>query len=115
MIDQASSNLEALSRNWARTVTSVVWGQWAVLDAGLQAAQKVLAATASVPGARRQETRAAGAEAVVRRAEERMAKGLAPPPEIYQATYRNRIDWSRFPDWARPCDPELFEGTGHEG
>ena len=34
---------------------------------------------------------------------------------IYQMPYRNRIDWSEFPDWARPSDPEMFEGTGHEG
>ena len=22
---------------------------------------------------------------------------------------------ARFPDWARPSDPELFEGSAHEG
>ena len=37
------------------------------------------------------------------------------PREVYQAPYRNLIDWSRFPDWARPSDPEMFEGSGHEG
>src|SRR5271169_1187263 len=113
MNEQALTNLEVLGRNWAQTVTSVVWGQWAMLDAGLQAAQRVLA-TAS-PAGRRREVGAGEPEAVVRHAMERMRKGLASPREIYQAPYRNRIDWSQFPDWARPCDPELFEGTGHEG
>jgi len=44
-----------------------------------------------------------------------MAAGLAPPPEIYQVPYRNQIDWSKFPEWARPSDPDLFEGCSHEG
>ena len=50
-----------------------------------------------------------------RQAAERVRRGLAPPREIYETLYRNRIDWSRFPEWARPSDPELFQGCGHEG
>ncbi len=41
---------------------------------------------------------------------ERLRQGLAPPREIYQLPHRNRLDWSALPDWARRCDPELFEG-----
>jgi len=52
---------------------------------------------------------------LVKLAVERIGKGLAPPREIYQTPYRNQIDWSRFPDWARPTDPEMFEGSSHEG
>jgi hypothetical protein len=48
-------------------------------------------------------------------AEWRMRRGLAPPPEIYRVEYRRRIDWLRFPAWARPVDPELFDGCCHEG
>jgi hypothetical protein len=48
-------------------------------------------------------------------AAERLERGLAPPKEIYDAPYRDLIDWSRFPDWARPSDPELFQGCVHEG
>jgi hypothetical protein len=48
-------------------------------------------------------------------ARERARKGLAPPREIYDVQNRNRIDWSELPDWARPSDPELFEGCSHEG
>jgi hypothetical protein len=47
-------------------------------------------------------------------ATERMKRGFAPPREIYDLKNRGRIDWSTVPAWARPLDPELFEG-GHEG
>ena len=49
------------------------------------------------------------------KAGERIAKGFSPPREIYETPMRQRIDWSLFPDWARPVDPEVFEGCGHEG
>jgi len=42
-------------------------------------------------------------------------QGFAPPREIYSVPYRNRVDWSRVPPWARPIDPEVFDGSGHEG
>jgi hypothetical protein len=44
-----------------------------------------------------------------------MRQGLAPPREVYEVQNRGRIDWTTAPDWARPADPELFEGCGHEG
>jgi hypothetical protein len=50
-----------------------------------------------------------------RQASERMRQGLAPPTEIYETPYRGQIDWSKFPEWARPSDPELFQDCGHEG
>ena len=53
--------------------------------------------------------------ALIQLAEQRMRNGLAPPPEIYRIENRRRIDWLRFPDWARPVDPQLFEGCCHEG
>jgi hypothetical protein len=56
-----------------------------------------------------------GVEELTRLAKERLAKGLAPPPEVYQLPYRSQIDWSRFPEWAWPTDPEVFEGCCHEG
>jgi hypothetical protein len=46
---------------------------------------------------------------------ERTRVGLAPPREIYELPYRDRVDWSQFPEWARPVDPELFQDCGHEG
>jgi len=48
------------------------------------------------------------------RATERLKSGFAPPREIYDVQNRGRIDWTSLPDWARPVDPDLFEG-GHEG
>jgi hypothetical protein len=51
----------------------------------------------------------------MRRATERVQAGLPPPRAIYDTQNRGRIDWSSFPEWARPSDPELFEGTQHEG
>lgn len=47
-------------------------------------------------------------------AAERLKEGLAPPREIYDVRNRGRIDWSTVPDWAKPVDPEMFEGS-HEG
>jgi len=45
---------------------------------------------------------------------ERVKKGLAPPREIYDVRNRGRIDWDSIPEWARPSDPEMFQGA-HEG
>lgn len=42
-------------------------------------------------------------------------RGQAPPREIYRVQNRRRIDWGRLPMWARPSDPELFDGCCHEG
>ncbi len=52
---------------------------------------------------------------LLRQAEARVRQGLAPPPEIYRLRRREQIDWSAFPSWARPVDPELFDGCCHEG
>ena len=54
-------------------------------------------------------------EALIKLAEQRIRQGLAPPPEIYRIENRQRIDWLRFPGWARPVDPQIFEGCCHEG
>ncbi len=42
-------------------------------------------------------------------------RGFAPPAEIYRVEHRSKIDWGRFPSWARPVNPEAFEGCCHEG
>jgi hypothetical protein len=46
---------------------------------------------------------------------ERVNKGLSLPREIYEVPNRDRVDWYKFPEWARPTDPELFTDSGHEG
>jgi hypothetical protein len=111
MTDQLLTNMKVLRDCWSLTVKDMVWGQWVVLDTGLAAAHTVLTA-ASVTV--RDQT-PSEAERLVALAQERMRRGLAPPREIYRTPYRERIDWSLFPDWARPNDPELYEGCSHEG
>jgi hypothetical protein len=54
-------------------------------------------------------------KALMKLAEERISQGLAPPPEIYRIEYRRSIDWSEYPTWARPVDPQIFDGCCHEG
>jgi hypothetical protein len=54
-------------------------------------------------------------DTLIRLAEQRMSHGFATPPEIYRIENRRRIDWLLFPSWARPVDPQVFEGCCHEG
>jgi hypothetical protein len=111
MVDSMINPLDDLRRSWSHAVTSLVWGQWLMLDTGFQATQSVLATAA--PSA---EGPASTAQVgLLDLALARIKKGLAPPREIYLAPYRDQVDWTKFPDWARPSDPELFEGCGHEG
>jgi hypothetical protein len=106
MVDTTIAELDELRLTCWRAVTSIWWGHWAIVDAGLQATQTVLATAAPAPAA---------AEGLAERALARAKKGLAPPREVYQSPCRDRINWAEFPAWARPCDPELFEGCSHEG
>ncbi len=46
---------------------------------------------------------------------ERVKQGLSPPAEIYRVDYRDHIDWSQFPSWARCSNPDMFDGSCHEG
>jgi hypothetical protein len=101
------AGLDAFGQCWSRTMMSMVWGQWLMLDTGLQATQTVLASATPRLGG--------GAGELVVTALERAKKGLPPPHEVYQSPYREQIDWSVFPAWARPSDPTLFEGCTHEG
>jgi hypothetical protein len=100
-----------------------------MFDSSLKAAQTVLKASSPVSAEPIEKPEAVcspevihapeagktGTEELVGLAVKRMNRGLAPPREIYQSPLRNQIDWSKFPDWARPSDPELFEGSAHEG
>lgn len=54
-------------------------------------------------------------DAIQRLAENRIRRGLAPPPDAYRIENRIRIDWSKFPPWAWPIDPEVFDRCCHEG
>jgi hypothetical protein len=54
-------------------------------------------------------------DALIEYALQRVRQGFAAPPRIYRIEYRHRIDWTRFPAWARPVDPQQFDGCCHEG
>jgi hypothetical protein len=69
----------------------------------------------SPPADRARHPEEAEFEALMRRVDQRVRQGLAPPPEIYRVPIRQKVDWSKLPEWARPVDPEVFEGCGHEG
>jgi len=122
MIDWMVSQDRPLVRRWSQTLTSLVWGQWRLLDAQYRVGINLLDALFGVPaGAEpRQEegTTPEGPgriEDLERRALERVRTGRPPPREVYEAQNRARIDWSQFPEWARPIDPEVFADSAHEG
>jgi hypothetical protein len=106
-----------LYQRWSRTLTRMAYGPWALLasqcEAGVGVLDSMLAALrAGKPVAAGASAGAAGLEQA---ALERVRQGRPPPREVYAAPNRDRINWAAFPDWARPSDPELFEGSAHEG
>jgi hypothetical protein len=125
MTDPTFTKVRDVNRYWSQVVTSLVWGQWQVLDAGLRATSKILEAASQAPADEAVQSGgtpepaapslASAVEELVQVAGKRVAQGLAPPREIYKAQYRKQIDWSKFPEWAQPSDPEVYEGCAHEG
>jgi hypothetical protein len=113
-------------RDLTRHLTRMVWqGQRDLFDfqlrAGITFRDAVLAAARGLKtgpgqaGRPAQAQAARGIGALEQQARERARRGLPPPREIYDVHNRNRVDWSTLPEWARPSDPELFEGCSHEG
>jgi hypothetical protein len=111
MMDSTMGLLEDLRQSWSRVVTSYVRGQWLLAHTGFQITQAMLRAGQSVGGG----TAPLGTNELLSLASARMKQGLAPPREVYLAPYRDQIDWTQCPAWARPSDPDLFEGCTHEG
>jgi hypothetical protein len=120
MIDEVIANIRCVNRSLSRVTTDLLRGQWACLDAGLRTMDQLLS-TAAEPPAPAGEATVPAAEghgelgALEGYALDRARKGLPPPRELYDVKYRDRIDWLRFPAWARPSDPEVYTGCGHEG
>jgi hypothetical protein len=110
MIDLLSPRCQDVCEYWSLAVTRLLWNQWKLLDAQYAAGIELLDTVAGGPAGA-----ALAKQTLEQYALERVRKGLSPPREIYEVHNRSRIDWSRFPDWARPIDPEVFEGCGHEG
>jgi hypothetical protein len=99
-------------RCWSQTLANVVSGQLGLLTAPPRVAGQVLDGMLHVLATRRSAAQPGELE---RQVVERVRQGRAPPPEIYDVHNRDRVDWTRLPDWARPVDPELFGGNPHEG
>jgi hypothetical protein len=104
---------------WSYAVAALAAYQWKLFEMQYQAGLRIMQTVLGVPPAPPPPTPGAVIAQEVRRLEEmaaeRVRQGLAPPREIYHAPYRERIDWSRFPEWVRPSDPEMFQGCAHEG
>jgi hypothetical protein len=112
MIDVPESGIQARYRAWMQLFGSLVTHQWKLFETQCNAGLRVMEAALGATGACGKS--GDEFEALQRKALERASRGLAPPAEVYAAPYRGRIDWTKFPDWARPSDPEMFEGA-HEG
>ena len=98
---------------WTATMLGMLSWQVKLFETQCQVGLKMMEAAVRIPGgppAGADEFRRLEAEAF-----ERAQTGHALPREIYDVPYRDRVDWTRFPDWARPIDPELFGESGHEG
>jgi len=120
MIDVMFPQWPSVYDCWSRAVKGLVQNQWEVLDAHLAAGIELLDAVSRSPvstGPNATGPNATGSrlQSLEQVALERTQKGLSPPREVYDVQNRSRIDWSRFPEWARPIDPDVFEGTAHEG
>jgi hypothetical protein len=125
MSDRPIADYRDTCRWWSEAAMSLALCPWRLLDAQRQAGIKTLEillgvrpASAPVP----EKNEAAPAPPVPEDparlehvAAERARAGKAPPSEVYQVQHRTRIDWSQFPMWACPSDPEMFEGSAHEG
>jgi hypothetical protein len=114
MIDLMFPQYQGVREWWSRAFAGLVWNQWKLLDAQYAAGIEALDAVTGHPAGRPGDERA-GVETLEQYAAERVRKGLPPPRAVYEAQNRARIDWSQFPEWARPVDPEAFEGSSHEG
>jgi hypothetical protein len=122
------SAIHTVYKHWLSAATSLLACQWQLFEAQYQAGLKIMEAALGAPSGRAEHVPVpAGPNPVVapaidgevqrleRLAAERISHGLAPPREVYQAPYRDRINWEQFPQWARPSDPEAFDGSSHEG
>jgi hypothetical protein len=110
MIESMFPQGQGLCEYWSKAVTSVMQNLWEVVDKQYAAGIELLDTVAGRPAATESKL-----EILERDALERTRKGLPPPRQVYEAQNRSRIDWSQFPEWARPIDPEAFDGTAHEG
>jgi hypothetical protein len=117
MVNIPETNLTVF-QYWSRAVAGLLEWQWRMLGVPCQAGQPVLEETMEVPPVRATISGPVDPDQVRRLEQQALdlaAGGQVPPKEIYAAPFRDRIDWLRFPAWARPSDPEMFQDCTHEG
>ena len=111
-------------QGWSQAFTRLLGYQWKLWGApyqiGMEIVETVLKSSKEIAPEENRfpepaETVSKPGSSLEQLAAERVQQGLPPPREIYTLPYRDRINWSDFPAWARPTDPEMFEGCGHEG
>jgi hypothetical protein len=115
MSDPPQTGIQTVYKHWLSAAQTLLACQWKLFEAQYRAGLKVMEAALGAGAAGAEPAPAADVVRLERLAAERVSQGLPPPREVYQAPVRSQIDWARFPVWARPSDPELFEGCGHEG
>jgi hypothetical protein len=124
MIAPQESECRTFYRGWWQLLAGLLGCQWKLVASQYQTGLKLTEAVLRIP-VNKEASPEEKVEAMPQRSDElrklecraaeRVKQGFAPPKEIYEIPYRDRIDWFRFPEWARPSDPEVFEGCGHEG
>ncbi len=120
MTELAETEASTIWVVWSQMVTAMLEHQLKLINAHWQvcvdAAERMLQLPATRgSGPPRRTATAEELKQLEDLVAERIKCGLAPPREAYELPYRDRIDWAAFPEWARPCDPELFQGCSHEG
>ena len=121
MSHQSITPTERAYQEWSLVVTGLLEYQWKVWGApyhlGMEFVGSLLSSSMEQRADESPLTAPETAEltSLQQFAAERVRQGFPPPREIYALPYRDRINWSDFPAWARPTDPELFQDCSHEG
>ena len=124
MNDLRADQLATFCDSWWRMVTNLIGCQWNFLAGHQEASLKLMEGMLAILPSKeanfeqRHEAKSQTVDEfrqIHHRATERVRQGLARPKEVYEVPYRDWIDWTQFPEWARPSDPELFQGCSHEG
>lgn len=109
---------------WGHTLATMVREYGVLVDAQFELARKAFHATtatltpvskaARAPDKGKTPAGDSGA-LMVDVIDRRVRAGFSPPAEAHLVQNRHKVDWSKYPTWARPADPDMFEGCGHEG
>jgi hypothetical protein len=137
MAEQTKPGCRTVCEGWSQAIAEALRYQWRLFDVPYQAGIQLLETLVPVRerpapgvpvGGSPAESEDTGPEGEARfptspyelreleqRALECARRGVALPRAVYDIRNRRRIDWSQFPEWARPVDPEVFTGSAHEG